>query len=112
MSSDCDEVTGVCARVDAVTNIEQLVELAGFRSPLAKMLFGLLMIVGFTVGGIILGAKEGGTIAAIIGGIVGFGASLLASVLIFGWLGIWILFFFIFVIISVVVVTLYWKSGV
>jgi len=110
MSGDCDNTMNICTSVDIKDTVDNMTDILGFRSTLSKMLLALLVIIAFTIGGITTGAKVAGVFGGGVAGIVCFFASLFMSVLVFGWLGLWVVFMLVFFVI-VGLVFLFFLSG-
>jgi len=101
----------ICTQVDMKDNIEDWFTRFGFRSALSKILLALVIIVAFTLGAGSTGYGTGGKFGGALGGFVGFVASLFVTILVFGWLGIWIVFMMVLFVTVGMVFFLKFGSG-
>lgn len=99
LSGVCDPVVHICTRVDIKDQVTHFADLLGFSSTLSKLLLAILVIIAFTIGGISAGSSYG-SLAAGVGGLVGFVGALFITILVFGWVGVWVVFIFAFLVLA------------
>lgn len=108
-SGECNEF-GFCDRLPVTDEIDQQLTLFGFGNTAGKLLIALFIVSIFTIGGLTTGGSVG-VGGAIFGGILGLIISSFIVILVFGWLGVWVIFTAVFIIIAMTALILFFGGG-